>query len=161
MREDGWPETRADGPYENHSNVYIGYARLGEYMSLTSAKGGAWIDGEALARIRDLSESPISYYDAVLEVQFGPDKWHAITWQEAFLHNQIADVPDTRRGAKWLASELTDLAILDSDNGIDEVRPYRTLDEYGFTLELDGQLFEVAVTLKGETSTTQYFEGLS
>jgi len=92
MRKDGWPTTRAGGPLTNHSNTYIGFRRGDSFLSLTS-RDGSWIDGEALARVRDRSKSPISYYDAVLDVQGAPaeNSWVPVTYAEVHERNERTD----------------------------------------------------------------------
>ena len=97
MRKDGWPTTRAGGPLINHSNTYIGFRRGDSFLSLTS-RDGSWIDGEALARVRDRSKTPISYYDAVLELQGGKwaPTWLPVTYAEVHSRNGEVDAVHER-----------------------------------------------------------------
>ena len=160
MRTDGWPTTRADGPLTNHSNGYLGFSRtnnFGDAFLPLDSREGRWLDGEALARVRDRSKSPISYHDAVIEAQNadfrGPSDlfWKAITYAEVHERNERAD--EETRDAGDLADELGQLLVLDTDNGIEFVNLGQLGDhEADFQVEYDGRSYRVSFDLIGESS---------
>jgi len=165
MRSDGWPETRADGPITNHSNVYVGFARGDTFMGFDE-RDGLWLDGEALAAVRDKTRKPKSYYQHVLELQGGHHAWSVPVWKpvtytEVHDRNVEADRPDVR-GVQYVAEEIRDLVRLDEFNGLDEAGDsLMTNEQASFTLQCDNDLFRVSVEYLGGTSTTVYFEGLA
>ena len=117
LRNDGWPETLDSGPLQGHSNVYVGFYRQNDegpsalFVTQESVTG-KWLDSQSLARVRDQNQSPISYYDAVLEIQTvkSADKWRPITYIEVHERNIRVDagIADRKTSTVWVVIETAE-----------------------------------------------------
>lgn len=102
LREDGWPVTDEDESDSFRSNLYIGFQKDGRFASQGAEDEDGkfvqgWLDQQALQRVKAPRLAPISYYDAVLEVQIGvfPFEpglgWIAVTYGEVQERNLKVD----------------------------------------------------------------------